>query len=498
MFKRNEDLLKRDCELVSSQMHYLTKGDFDVEHMKTNTDEIQSVADDINLIAETLSAYVGEISKVLSHLSVGDLLVRVSEETNFYGDFIPVKTALVKLIGSLTDTFTKIEDIMDEINQIGEQTNKASTKVADNETQIADHMVSVSEKVQDIYEKAGENYDKVSIISDSMQHVMKTAEQGNTNINYLVHSIDEVSTASYNISAVSDIILNISKQTKLLSLNASIEAARAGEHGRGFAIVAQEIGDLAIETTHAVEQTGKLIQESLDKVSDSQKMVKDTSECFEDIKNKIDNIFDQNSTIVQTTNSQKNDIEEIVKIIESATETISDNAAMAQETASANTCLYEETAKLKELLDGFIIDKKKQVIRDETIILKEAQQYLEKAESVLKHCNEREIDNILERVMEQKSCFECAYLINEKGIQVSSTVMNSTINIQELTNFNPAAPGTDHSAKKYYIKAVANRGDIFVSHEYISSATNSLCSTHSKLFTNEKGEKFVLCIDMKY
>lgn len=498
MIKRNENLLKKDCELVSNQMHYLTKGDFDIEHIKTNTEEIQNVADDMNLIAETLSAYVGEISKVLSHLSVGDLLVQVSEETKFYGDFIPVKVALVKLVGSLTDTFTKIEDIMEKINQIGEQTNQASTKVADNETQIANHMVSVSEKAQDVYEKAGENYDKVSIISDSMQHVMKTAEQGNTNINYLVHSIDEVSTASHNISAVSDLILNISKQTKLLSLNASIEAARAGEHGRGFAIVAQEIGELAVETTNAVEKTGKLIQESLDKVSDCQKTVKDTSKCFEDIKNKIDQIFDQNRTIVQTTNSQKNNIEEIVKIIESATETISDNASMAQETASANTCLYEETAKLKELLDGFITDERKRVVRDEMFISKEAKQYLEKAENALKHCNEREIDQILEHTMEQDACFECAYLINEKGIQISSTVMNPIINIQELANFNPAIQGTNHSAKKYYIKAVANRGDIFVSNEYISSATNSLCSTHSKLFTNQKDEKFVLCIDMKY
>ena len=67
-------------------------------------------------------------------------------------------------------------------------------------------------------------------------------------------SVSSLAEKTAEITALSDTIRSIARQTKILSINASIEAARAGEHGKGFVAVAQSVGDLAIQSTDATEQ----------------------------------------------------------------------------------------------------------------------------------------------------------------------------------------------------------------------------------------------------
>lgn len=91
------------------------------------------------------------------------------------------------------------------------------------------------------------------------------------------------------IKVMSNLIENIAKQTKLLSLNASIEAARAGQQGRGFAVVADEIGKLAIlstDTVSDIKNMVNLVEEAFSYIAQS------SSEILELIDNKISKDYD--------------------------------------------------------------------------------------------------------------------------------------------------------------------------------------------------------------
>ena len=277
--------------------------------MEINTPEFKDLATDITEIAKSLDTYVGEISKVLSHLSIGDMTISVSKDTAFSGDFIPIKTALEKLIESLFNTFVETTNIMNHINQIGEKTNEISKDVADNEKLISEHMEVISDKARVVSKEADANSENVTKVSVNLKHALENVKTGSNNVKDLVEAMEQVRVASEQIAGITNMIFSISSRTKLLALNASIEAARAGEQGKGFAVVAGEIGKLAMQTTEAVEQTRGLIDNSVSKVQECRNVVEETENSFAAIKVNIENITEQSKDIVESTTKQKENID---------------------------------------------------------------------------------------------------------------------------------------------------------------------------------------------
>ncbi len=490
--------LEKDCETIRKQTNRLVKGNLDIDKIEAGEEHLQRISEDINEIANVLNEYIAEISGVLSHLSVGDLLVRVSGETKFYGDFIPIKTALTKITVSLSETFIQINDIMNQINNIGKKANHTAGLFAENEAQIAGEMKLVTMKADSVYEETERNHNNINKISYGMMELMEHAREGYEDAILMVDAMEEVNIASGNISKIADMIYSISSQTKLLSLNASIEAARAGEHGKGFAVVAQEIGELAHQTTKAVEQTGKLLKESVSKVGECQTVVNLTAERFEQMKDSLGEINEDSRKIVDNTALQKENIKEMVDTIARISSTIQNNVTLAQENAKMNACLYEETAKLKKILDTFIVDPSKRLVLEKKLIDGEARNFMQRTLKVLESCIEDRMDEMLKGCLKGEEHIECVYVIGSDGKQVSHTVMGGSVEVRTVSGFKPAEPGDDHRSKRYFSQAANQMDEIYVSHEYISGATGNLCSTYSKAYKTSWGKMYVLCVDMKY
>ena len=95
--------------------------------------------------------------------------------------------------------------------------------------------------------------------------------------------IDAMSAAADEIRAFLILVQKISRQSKLLALNAAMEAARAGEHGHGFAVVATEVRRLASSSAEAAERTTSLVQEMLDSIKHSRESTARTVETVEQV-----------------------------------------------------------------------------------------------------------------------------------------------------------------------------------------------------------------------
>lgn len=358
-------LMARNVLTINQKMDELagTDGDLTQKIQLHSGDEIENVANSFNCFMVKLR------SMMLSVKDSGERLERATNQTN-----------------------EELQQATDELNRISNSLNEMTLtmqETGDSVTEIQEAASAVKSMSADLYQQTRSGAEYADNVSRTAEQESLNCQASKAQMSRLMGEMSanlsrkvEESAKIAQIIELTNSIIAISQQTRMLSLNASIEAARAGENGKGFAVVAEEVGNLAEATAQTAKEIEDINKFTVDTVNglvdiskemltfvenviskDYDKMVgvgeayhKDSVEFMEKF-NQFCRLSEQLSESMDTIEGH---IRRITEVIETETTGITDVAAFSDkiygkmQTANANGKINEEiVGELGDMLDKF-------------------------------------------------------------------------------------------------------------------------------------------------
>jgi methyl-accepting chemotaxis protein len=327
----------------------------------------------------SIRATLKSLGQVMNQVAAGDMTVSFkSQSQDELGELGQVFNETVvkihQLIERVGQTVVEVERQADRVQQVSGESNHAVAGQRSQIEQVATAMNQMSATAQEVARSAAAAVDSAQSVNQETVSGRALVESQVGSIQRLAGEIDQsvavinqLASDSASISQVLDVIKGIAEQTNLLALNAAIEAARAGEQGRGFAVVADEVRNLAKRTQQSTEEIESMISKlqggvgAAVKAMGASHQMADTTvsesgkvqQALENILGAVGMIVDQNQQIATAAEEQTAVAQDIDQNIVEISQAGERTAEGASHTEQASRELSGLVARLKQLISAF-------------------------------------------------------------------------------------------------------------------------------------------------
>jgi len=329
----------------------MTKGSLSIRMTGNYRGDNAHLKDQLNMMIEILGTMINAISDKLGQLASGNLDISLSRD--FDGDYENISSALKHIIESLNDVMGDINHAAEEVAGGSQQVSDSSQALAQGASEQASAIEQLTAAVTEIAAQTKHNAANANQANDLALNARDNAAQGNEQMKEMLIAMEGINDSSANISKIIKVIDEIAFQTNILALNAAVEAARAGQHGKGFAVVAEEVRNLAARSASAAKETTDLIEGSIRKVQSGTKIANDTALALNKIVEGISQAAVLVGDIAVASNEQATGIAQVDQGIVQVSQVVQTNSATAQQSAAASEELSGQAGLLKQRVAMF-------------------------------------------------------------------------------------------------------------------------------------------------
>ncbi|MCL1789170.1 MAG: methyl-accepting chemotaxis protein [Oscillospiraceae bacterium] len=335
----------RPIKDVTAAANTLASGDIGIKFDGKYVGEIKLLVESF----KSMEQFNSQQTEWLENIAGGNL----SFDVKTRGEKDRTGQAVADMLSNLNDMLAGINRNSYEVASSSKNLSESSYDLADGASKQAAVIQKLSVSVEEIEEKTTQSAGVAREAAKLSLEIKQNAENGNIQMNNMMTAVNEINEASTQISKVIKVIDDIAFQTNILALNAAVEAARAGESGKGFAVVAEEVRNLASKSAEAAKNSGKLIENSVEKANLGLNIATETAESLKDIVSGINRSAEIIKEIASDSDRQEIAIKQLYESINQISQIVQRNSATAEESSAASVEMSGQSEQLKQLVSRF-------------------------------------------------------------------------------------------------------------------------------------------------
>ncbi|MBN2468915.1 MAG: hypothetical protein JXD19_12280 [Deltaproteobacteria bacterium] len=289
-----------------------------------------------------------ELDRLILHMVLACFMVNsVLIVALFFGMRKVIIVPINKSVGHLHDCAELVASASGHVSAVSQTMAEGACRQA---TSIKEATATLEEVSSMAAQNAAFAHEADKLAKQSSQ----AAGNSFTSLKLLSSSVEEISVAGKETARIIKTIDEIAFQTNLLALNAAVEAARAGAAGAGFAVVAEEVRNLATEAAEAAKSTAVIMEETGGKITHVAELVSETNESFRHVTENAVRTSELVAKISAASQEQAEGIRHVKSVVVEVDRITEENSVNADKSSSASVKMQEQAERMNAVVNDVV------------------------------------------------------------------------------------------------------------------------------------------------
>ncbi|HBE79399.1 MAG TPA: hypothetical protein DDW65_16740 [Firmicutes bacterium] len=254
------------------------------------------------------------------------------------------------ITGPMNSIASRVGESAGQVAAASGQLSASAQQLSQGSTEQAAAIEETSSTLQETASRVQQSSVNTQRAAELSGQATESANKGNAEMKEMMDSIQEIKDSSAQIGRIIKVIDDIAFQTNILALNAAIEAARAGEAGMGFAVVAEEVRNLAQRSAQAAKDTTIIIESNIALSGKGVSVAERVHEALNNIRSQAKMVNELMNEVAAASQEQSQGIEQITESMIQVETVTQQNAANAEESASASEELNSQAESMRRIV----------------------------------------------------------------------------------------------------------------------------------------------------